>query len=84
MLPCLFAKTSTVFNPFIYYFFSNSFKQEVKQLLHSCSVYQSSQLSKGTENGIYLVCAENKDESKEKLSFQNREATTRFSSVENE
>uniref|UniRef100_A0AAR2L143 G-protein coupled receptors family 1 profile domain-containing protein n=1 Tax=Pygocentrus nattereri TaxID=42514 RepID=A0AAR2L143_PYGNA len=59
MLPCLFAKTSTVYNPLIYYTFSKSFKQEVKQLLHLCSRSETCQASRpnnGTENSIYLVC----------------------------
>ncbi|KAF5906493.1 opsin-5-like, partial [Clarias magur] len=33
MLPCLFAKSSTVYNPLIYYVYSKSFKQEAKQFL---------------------------------------------------
>ncbi|XP_034383919.1 opsin 8, group member b [Cyclopterus lumpus] len=32
LLPCLFAKSSTVYNPLIYYVFSQSFRKEVKQL----------------------------------------------------
>uniref|UniRef100_A0A3B5LJD9 Opsin 8, group member b n=1 Tax=Xiphophorus couchianus TaxID=32473 RepID=A0A3B5LJD9_9TELE len=32
LLPCMLAKSSTVYNPLIYYFFSRSFKEEVKQL----------------------------------------------------
>ncbi|XP_066478373.1 opsin-5-like [Tiliqua scincoides] len=33
LLPCLFAKSSTAYNPFIYYTFSKTFQREVKQLL---------------------------------------------------
>ncbi|XP_057679583.1 opsin-5-like isoform X2 [Corythoichthys intestinalis] len=33
LLPCIFAKSSTVCNPVIYYIFSQSFKSEVKQLV---------------------------------------------------
>uniref|UniRef100_A0A3B3Y2Q9 G-protein coupled receptors family 1 profile domain-containing protein n=1 Tax=Poecilia mexicana TaxID=48701 RepID=A0A3B3Y2Q9_9TELE len=36
LLPCMFAKSSTVYNPLIYYFFSQSFKKEVKQLSWPC------------------------------------------------
>ncbi|XP_072552861.1 opsin 8, group member b [Salminus brasiliensis] len=63
MLPCLFAKTSTVYNPLIYYTFSKTFKQQVKQLLCSCSraeTCHASQPNNGTENAIYLVCDRNK------------------------
>ncbi|XP_066533937.1 opsin 8, group member b [Hoplias malabaricus] len=62
MLPCLFAKTSTVYNPLIYYTFSKTFKREVKQLLHFCrrsETFNGSQPNNGTENTIYLVCKKN-------------------------
>nr|XP_020657187.1 opsin-5 [Pogona vitticeps] len=36
LLPCLFAKSSTAYNPFIYYTFSKTFRQEVKQLQCCC------------------------------------------------
>ncbi|XP_040286898.1 opsin-5-like [Bufo bufo] len=36
LLPCLFAKSSTAFNPFIYYMFSKTFRQKVKQLKCCC------------------------------------------------
>lgn len=32
LLPCMFAKSSTVYNPLIYYVFSKSFKKEVNGL----------------------------------------------------
>lgn len=32
LLPCLFAKSSTAYNPLIYYAFSKTFRREVKQL----------------------------------------------------
>uniref|UniRef100_A0A8C6SII7 Opsin 8, group member b n=1 Tax=Neogobius melanostomus TaxID=47308 RepID=A0A8C6SII7_9GOBI len=35
LLPCMFAKTSTVYNPLIYYFFSHTFKLEVRKLAPS-------------------------------------------------
>ncbi|XP_068136255.1 opsin-5-like isoform X2 [Hyperolius riggenbachi] len=36
LLPCLFAKSSTAFNPLIYYAFSKTFRQKVKQLKCCC------------------------------------------------
>ncbi|KAL3052807.1 hypothetical protein OYC64_005351 [Pagothenia borchgrevinki] len=36
LLPCMFAKSSTVYNPLIYYIFSKSFRREVKQLGSWC------------------------------------------------
>ncbi|XP_044275188.1 opsin-5-like [Varanus komodoensis] len=36
LLPCLFAKSSTAYNPFIYYIFSKTFRHEVKQLQCCC------------------------------------------------
>ncbi|XP_069461886.1 opsin-5-like [Ambystoma mexicanum] len=36
LLPCLFAKSSTAYNPFIYYMFSKAFRQEIKQLQCCC------------------------------------------------
>ncbi|XP_072552848.1 opsin 8, group member a [Salminus brasiliensis] len=36
MLPCLFAKCSTAYNPFVYYIFRKSFRQELKQLRSYC------------------------------------------------
>ncbi|KAJ1149076.1 hypothetical protein NDU88_001894 [Pleurodeles waltl] len=36
LLPCLFAKASTAYNPFIYYMFSKAFRQEIKQLQCCC------------------------------------------------
>lgn len=36
LLPCMFAKSSTVYNPFIYYIFSHNFKAEVRQLWRRC------------------------------------------------
>ncbi|XP_065587172.1 opsin-5-like [Cyrtonyx montezumae] len=32
LLPCLFAKSSTAYNPFIYYIFSKTFRHEIKEL----------------------------------------------------
>uniref|UniRef100_A0A8C4RVL0 Opsin 8, group member a n=1 Tax=Erpetoichthys calabaricus TaxID=27687 RepID=A0A8C4RVL0_ERPCA len=36
LLPCLFAKSSTVYNPFIYYKFSKTFRKEVRDLKRYC------------------------------------------------
>lgn len=36
LLPCMFAKSSTVYNPLIYYIFSHNFKAELKQLWRRC------------------------------------------------
>ncbi|TKS75904.1 G-protein coupled receptor 136 [Collichthys lucidus] len=52
LLPCMFAKTSTVYNPMIYYIFSQRFKREVKQLC-SCLLPNSTKASK--DNSIYMV-----------------------------
>lgn len=63
MLPCLFAKSSTVYNPLIYYIFSKTFKQEVNQLGRLCgrsNICRTSDAKNGPENTIYLVCDENK------------------------
>lgn len=38
LLPCMFAKSSTVYNPLIYYTFSRSFKREVRRLATVCGV----------------------------------------------
>ncbi|XP_062323926.1 opsin 8, group member b [Osmerus eperlanus] len=63
MLPCLFAKTSTVYNPFIYYTFSKSFKKEVKQLCFTsvcaavCGRYNACNVSQGhVTHGVYTGC----------------------------
>lgn len=63
MLPCLFAKTSTVYNPFIYYIFSKTFKREVNQLSRFCgksNICRTSNAKNRSENTIYLVCDVNK------------------------
>ncbi|NWH95195.1 OPN5 protein, partial [Aegithalos caudatus] len=36
LLPCLFAKSSTAYNPFIYYVFSKTFRCEVRRLQCCC------------------------------------------------
>ncbi|NWX34413.1 OPN5 protein, partial [Notiomystis cincta] len=37
LLPCLFAKSSTAYNPFIYYVFSKTFRCEVRKLQCCCA-----------------------------------------------
>ncbi|KAL7888236.1 hypothetical protein AOLI_G00032100 [Acnodon oligacanthus] len=41
MLPCLFAKCSTAYNPFIYYIFCKSFRRELRQLWSCCGCHHS-------------------------------------------
>ncbi|MBN3309098.1 OPN5 protein, partial [Amia calva] len=36
LLPCLFAKSSTVYNPFIYYAFSSTFRKEIREVKFCC------------------------------------------------
>uniref|UniRef100_A0A3P8UMY5 Opsin 8, group member b n=1 Tax=Cynoglossus semilaevis TaxID=244447 RepID=A0A3P8UMY5_CYNSE len=36
LLPCMFAKSSTVYNPMIYYIFSKNFQRELKELQMRC------------------------------------------------
>lgn len=56
LLPCMLAKSSTVYNPLIYYFFSRSFKEEVKQLSWECLGSHACQVSNSvSENNIYMV-----------------------------
>ena len=59
LLPCMFAKSSTVYNPMIYYIFSQSFKREVKQLRWSCLPGNPCHVSNGiNDNSIYMVSAD--------------------------
>ncbi|XP_053192643.1 opsin 8, group member b [Scomber japonicus] len=58
LLPCMFAKSSTVYNPIIYYIFSQNFKREVKQLRWLCLGSNPNQVSNSiNDNCIYLVSA---------------------------
>lgn len=36
LLPCLFAKCSTAYNPFVYYVFRKSFRRELRQIRMCC------------------------------------------------
>ncbi|XP_037541253.1 opsin-5-like [Nematolebias whitei] len=56
LLPCMFAKSSTVYNPMIYYFFSQSFKREVKQLGWMCLGSNPCHVTSSiNDNNIYMV-----------------------------
>ncbi|XP_037606837.1 opsin 8, group member b [Sebastes umbrosus] len=60
LLPCMFAKSSTVYNPMIYYIFSQSFKREVKQLWlcpgsNPCHGLTSNSIN---DTGMYTVSAD--------------------------
>lgn len=56
LLPCMFAKSSTVYNPMIYYFFSRSFKREVKQLGWMCLGSNPCHVASSiNDNNIYMV-----------------------------
>ncbi|XP_071779433.1 opsin 8, group member b [Centroberyx gerrardi] len=56
LLPCMFAKSSTVYNPMIYYIFSKTFKREVKQLGWLCGGSNACHASNSiNDNGIYMV-----------------------------
>uniref|UniRef100_A0A8C9XHR1 Opsin 8, group member b n=2 Tax=Sander lucioperca TaxID=283035 RepID=A0A8C9XHR1_SANLU len=57
LLPCMFAKSSTAYNPLIYYIFSPGFKREVKQLRWFCS--NSCHVSNNiNDNKMYMVSAD--------------------------
>lgn len=56
LLPCMFAKSSTVYNPVIYYFFSQSFKREVNQLSWLCLCCKPCPVSDTmNDTNIYMV-----------------------------
>lgn len=55
LLPCMFAKSSTVYNPMVYYIFSQSFKREVKKLCCRCVGSRSCHVSSINVNSIYMV-----------------------------
>uniref|UniRef100_A0A3Q4ADZ6 G-protein coupled receptors family 1 profile domain-containing protein n=1 Tax=Mola mola TaxID=94237 RepID=A0A3Q4ADZ6_MOLML len=63
LLPCMFAKSSTVYNPMIYYIFSQSFQREVKQLCRWCLGSNLCNDSNGINiNSIYMASSEIKPE----------------------
>ncbi|CAL9692085.1 unnamed protein product [Knipowitschia caucasica] len=56
LLPCMFAKSSTVYNPLIYYIFSRSFKAEVHQLRCSWPLQKVCHMTHSMEdNTIYVL-----------------------------
>ncbi|XP_041107556.1 opsin-5-like [Polyodon spathula] len=57
LLPCLFAKSATAYNPFIYYIFSKSFRREIKML--ACFCRKPNDLLNTVnmaENPVYVIC----------------------------
>ncbi|XP_077781475.1 opsin-5-like [Podarcis muralis] len=73
LLPCLFAKSSTAYNPFIYYAFSKTFWREIKRLQCCCSqkVYFS---TKHTTNGMRVALWAVEQEPYKKRTFHKRVA----------
>lgn len=55
LLPCMFAKSSTVYNPMIYYIFSQSFKMEVQQLFLWCLGFKFRSNNSGNETTVFAV-----------------------------
>ncbi|XP_028997099.1 opsin 8, group member b isoform X2 [Betta splendens] len=56
LLPCMFAKSSTVYNPVIYYVFSRSFKREVREMRGSCLCTRSYRVSSSAhDDAVYMV-----------------------------
>ncbi|XP_066560350.1 opsin 8, group member b [Amia ocellicauda] len=83
MLPCLFAKSSTAYNPFIYYIFSKTFRAEIKQL--TCFCGRSRNLLNMTDRGslresqTYVnMLKRPMDADKDKLPVNNHEAETKI------
>ncbi|XP_039636884.1 opsin 8, group member b [Perca fluviatilis] len=59
LLPCMFAKSSTAYNPLIYYIFSPGFKREVKQLRWFCLSSNPCHVSNNiNDNKMYMVSAD--------------------------
>lgn len=71
LLPCMFAKSSTVYNPVIYYFFSQSFKREVNQLSWLCLCCKPCKVSNTiSDNNIYMVSASIKPKEQPRSTLQ--------------
>ncbi|XP_034555731.1 opsin-5-like [Notolabrus celidotus] len=71
LLPCMFAKSSTVYNPLIYYFFSHSFKREVKQICLQCMGSNSCHVSNSiNDNSIYMVTMDMKHKAEVSTALQ--------------
>lgn len=61
LLPCMFAKSSTVYNPLIYYFFSRSFRAEVNKLRWLRPAALLCPMTNSiNDNSIYMVSSEGK------------------------
>uniref|UniRef100_A0A8D0HLU6 G-protein coupled receptors family 1 profile domain-containing protein n=1 Tax=Sphenodon punctatus TaxID=8508 RepID=A0A8D0HLU6_SPHPU len=56
LLPCLFAKSSTAYNPFIYYIFSKTFRCEIKQL-QCCWGSQANFNTDSVDNNLSVLWA---------------------------
>ncbi|XP_059212643.1 opsin 8, group member b isoform X2 [Centropristis striata] len=66
LLPCMFAKSSTVYNPMIYYLFSKTFKSEVKQLCWFCLGSNPCHVSNRiNDNTIYMLSTAGKSKVEE-------------------
>ncbi|XP_061900915.1 opsin 8, group member b [Entelurus aequoreus] len=71
LLPCMFAKSSTVYNPMIYYVFSKSFKQEVKQLIWSCPAFSNPCKVNNSinDNSVYMANMVDKQATEEEATY---------------
>ncbi|KAM8826575.1 opsin 8, group member b [Synchiropus picturatus] len=77
LLPCMFAKSSTVYNPLIYYFFSQSFQKEVKNLSWLCPVSKPCQVSNSVnDNAIYMISPDIKPRVDPRPAFEFGETNT--------
>ncbi|XP_060908456.1 opsin 8, group member b [Labrus mixtus] len=71
LLPCMFAKSSTVYNPLIYYLFSQRFKREVKNLCWHCLGSNTCSVSNSiNDNSIYMVSMDMKHKTEVTTSLQ--------------
>lgn len=62
LLPCMFAKSSTLYNPLIYYIFSKSFKKEVNGLFLQYLGIRSCLINNINDNHIFMVTSERQPE----------------------
>uniref|UniRef100_UPI0037E7E019 opsin 8, group member b n=1 Tax=Semicossyphus pulcher TaxID=241346 RepID=UPI0037E7E019 len=71
LLPCMFAKSSSVYNPLIYYMFSESFKREVKQMRWQCLRSNPCHVSNSiNDNSIYMVSMDMKHKAEARSTLQ--------------
>ncbi|XP_071378368.1 opsin 8, group member b [Centroberyx affinis] len=76
LLPCMFAKSATVYNPLIYYIFSKTFKREVKQFGWLCGGSNACHASNSiNDNGIYMVSDETRSR-EARLAFRESKKVT--------